>query len=57
MRLPIHVVLLLLRIVVVLTLARTNLYVEHLPMKTYTSADGLGSSFVNSIMRHSRGFL
>ena len=30
---------------------------EQLPVRTYTSADGLGSSFVNSIMRDSRGFL
>ena len=29
----------------------------HLPIRTYTSADGLGSSFVNSIMRDSQGFL
>lgn len=30
---------------------------EELPVKTYTSADGLGSSFLNSIRRDSRGFL
>src|ERR1041384_1048067 len=30
---------------------------ERLPIKIYTSADGLGSSFVNSLMRDSRGFL
>src|SRR4249920_1127257 len=30
---------------------------ERLPIRLYTSADGLGSSFVNSIMRDSRGFL
>jgi signal transduction histidine kinase/ligand-binding sensor domain-containing protein len=30
---------------------------EHLPIKVYTSADGLGSSFINSLMRDSRGFL
>ncbi len=30
---------------------------EHLPIKVYTSADGLGSSFVNSLMSDSRGFL
>lgn len=30
---------------------------EQLPVKTYTSADGLGSSFISSLMRDSRGFL
>jgi ligand-binding sensor domain-containing protein len=30
---------------------------ERLPVKVFTSADGLGSSFVNYLMRDSRGFL
>src|SRR5437867_2796293 len=30
---------------------------ERFPIKTYTSADGLGSSYVNYLMRDSRGFL
>jgi signal transduction histidine kinase/ligand-binding sensor domain-containing protein len=30
---------------------------EHLPVKIYTSADGLGSSFVDFLMRDSRGFM
>jgi signal transduction histidine kinase/ligand-binding sensor domain-containing protein len=30
---------------------------ERLPVRIYTSADGLGSSFINSLMRDSRGFL
>lgn len=30
---------------------------EHLPVTIYTSADGLGSSFVDSLMRDSRGFM
>jgi signal transduction histidine kinase/ligand-binding sensor domain-containing protein len=30
---------------------------ERLPVKIYTSADGLASTFVNSVMRDSRGFL
>ena len=30
---------------------------ERLPMKIYTSADGLGSSFVDYLMRDSRGFM
>ena len=30
---------------------------ERLPIKLFTSADGLGSSFVNHLMRDSRGFL
>lgn len=34
-----------------------NALAERLPVKIYTSADGLGSSFVNHIMRDSRGFM
>lgn len=34
-----------------------GLRAERLPVRTYTSADGLGSSFVSSVMRDSRGFL
>jgi ligand-binding sensor domain-containing protein len=30
---------------------------ERLPVKTYTSADGLGSGFLNDVMRDSRGFM
>jgi signal transduction histidine kinase/ligand-binding sensor domain-containing protein len=30
---------------------------EHLPVKIYTSADGLGSSFVDYLARDSRGFM
>ena len=30
---------------------------EHLPVRIFTSADGLGSSFVNDLMRDSRDFL
>ena len=30
---------------------------ERLPVRVFTSADGLGSSFVNHLMRDSRGFL
>jgi len=30
---------------------------ERLPLKLYTSADGLGSSFVDYLMRDSRGFM
>jgi signal transduction histidine kinase/ligand-binding sensor domain-containing protein len=30
---------------------------EHLPVKVYTSADGLGSSFIDYLMRDSRGFM
>src|SRR5215831_1157125 len=41
----------------VLLLAAHCLRAEHLPIRIFTSADGLGSSFVNSIMRDSRGFL
>jgi len=34
-----------------------TLRAERLPIRLYTSADGLGSSFVNNLMRDSRGFL
>lgn len=40
-------------LIFVLAVARA----ERLPVKIYTSADGLGSSFINSMMRDSRGFL
>jgi len=39
------------------TLAASGIDAARLPIRTYTSADGLGSSFVNSLMRDSRGFL
>lgn len=32
-------------------------YPERLPLKSYTSADGLGSSFIDFLMRDSRGFM
>ncbi len=35
----------------------TTVFAERLPVRTYTSADGLGSSFVNYLMRDSRGLL
>jgi ligand-binding sensor domain-containing protein len=41
----------------VLVSESASLRAERLPVRTYTSADGLGSSFVNSLMRDSRGFL
>jgi|SRR5215212_8448454 len=34
-----------------------NAQAERLPVKNYTSADGLCSSFINSLMRDSRGFM
>ncbi len=34
-----------------------NVSAERLPIKIFTSADGLGSSYVNDLMRDSRGFL
>jgi signal transduction histidine kinase/ligand-binding sensor domain-containing protein len=33
------------------------MFAERLPIKIYTSADGLGSSFVQYLMRDSRGFM
>src|SRR4051812_27898873 len=38
-------------------LASIPVCAEHLPVRTYTSADGLGSSYVSHLMRDSRGFL
>jgi PAS domain S-box-containing protein len=32
-------------------------FAEQLPVRSFTSADGLGSSFINALMRDSRGFL
>jgi signal transduction histidine kinase/ligand-binding sensor domain-containing protein len=37
--------------------AAATIFGERLPVKIYTSADGLGSSFVNNVMRDSRGFM
>jgi ligand-binding sensor domain-containing protein len=34
-----------------------TMFAERLPIRIYTSADGLGSSFVNYLMRDSRGFM
>src|SRR5882672_11765740 len=46
------------RLLVTLALVSApNLRAERLPIRTYTSADGLGSSFVNNLMRDTRGFL
>ncbi len=44
-------------LLLLLLAATARLYAEHLPIKIYTSADGLGSSYVNYLMRDSRGFL
>src|SRR5262245_42792229 len=40
-----------------LCLSAAALFGEHLPVKIFNSADGLGSSFVDYIMRDSRGFM
>jgi ligand-binding sensor domain-containing protein len=34
-----------------------SVHAEHLPLRLYTSADGLGSSFIDYILRDSRGFM
>ncbi|HSQ23838.1 MAG TPA: two-component regulator propeller domain-containing protein, partial [Pyrinomonadaceae bacterium] len=47
----------LLTFVSLCTLAASGIDAARLPIRNYTSADGLGSSFVNSLMRDSRGFL
>jgi signal transduction histidine kinase/ligand-binding sensor domain-containing protein len=46
-----------LRVFALLLLASGVVCAERLPVKIYTSADGLGSSFINAAMRDSRGFL
>src|SRR6188508_596438 len=38
-------------------LVASTAFAERLPLKIYTSADGLGSSFVDFMMRDSRGFM
>lgn len=38
-------------------LSASDLRAERLPLKVYTSADGLGSSFVDTLTRDSRGFM
>ncbi len=40
-----------------LILTSSSAYAERLPVKTYTSADGLGSGFLNDLKRDSRGFM
>src|SRR5262249_17801794 len=35
----------------------TNAGAEHLPVTIYTSADGLGSGFIDFLMRDARGFM
>jgi signal transduction histidine kinase/ligand-binding sensor domain-containing protein len=40
-----------------LLLAEQPVVAERLPIRVYTSADGLGSSFVNDLKRDSRGFM
>ena len=47
----------LLTFVFLSALAASGIDAARLPIRNYTSADGLGSSFVNSLMRDSRGFL
>jgi signal transduction histidine kinase/ligand-binding sensor domain-containing protein len=44
-------------VLIALTLIATTVKAERLPIKIYTSADGLGSSFVDYMIRDSRGFL
>src|SRR6185503_5389913 len=34
-----------------------DVHAEHLPIKTYTTADGLAHNVVNRVVRDSRGFL
>jgi ligand-binding sensor domain-containing protein len=41
----------------VLLASSVMVYGEHLPIKTYTTADGLPSTYILSVVRDSRGFL
>jgi len=38
-------------------LSATSVPAERLPLKTYTTADGLAHNVINKIVRDSRGFL
>ena len=44
-------------LLLLLALAPTLTYGERLPVKTYTTADGLGHNSIGRIVRDSRGFL
>jgi signal transduction histidine kinase/ligand-binding sensor domain-containing protein len=45
------------RLLLILLFVPLKVGAERLPVKVYTSADGLGSSFVDYLMRDSRGFM
>jgi len=45
------------RLLLILLFVPLNVGAERLPVKIYTSADGLGSSFIDYLMRDSRGFM
>jgi hypothetical protein len=45
------------RLLLILLFVPLNVGAERLPVKIYTSADGLGSSFIDFLMRDSRGFM
>ena len=45
------------RLMFIMLLLSVAVHAERLPVKIYTSADGLGSSFVDYLMRDSRGFM
>ena len=47
----------LLTLIPLVTFTALWIHAARLPIRTYTSADGLGSSWVSSLMRDSRGFL
>jgi signal transduction histidine kinase/ligand-binding sensor domain-containing protein len=52
-----RILLLVLALIGGLVNLSTSTFAERLSIKSYTSADGLGSSFVNYLMRDSRGFM
>src|SRR5437763_16492523 len=57
MRPPKHFVGVLRLIVTLLLLSASSLRAERLPIKIYTSADGLGSSAAFTLARDTRGFI
>ncbi len=46
-----------LRLLMIFFIAAVAIKAEHLPVKLYTTADGLWSSAINYVMRDSRGFI
>ncbi len=52
-----HLISLLRIIVLVLAISQISIFAEQLPIKTYSSGDGLASSVIQNMFRDSKGFL